>query len=85
MKVTHCDVCDCSIAKSISFVYDRTMDAAGSMSDDSYDVDLCVECEVESYRRLISKIPELVAHDRFTVNATIINIIKSMLKTGRLE
>jgi hypothetical protein len=39
-KIT-CDICGRSDAISHSFLYDRRMDAAGSMENVSYDVDLC--------------------------------------------
>lgn len=40
--ITKCDVCGREGAKRHSFVYDRRMDAAGSMENIYHDVDLCV-------------------------------------------
>ena len=36
-----CDICDKENSESHSFLYDRRMDAAGSMENEYYDVDLC--------------------------------------------
>jgi hypothetical protein len=83
MKVIHCDVCDSSIAKSKSFSCARTLNASGSMSEDSYEVDLCLECEVVAYRKLVALVPGMVASDRYAINATISAIIKDMIKKGR--
>jgi len=49
-----CDVCNkrCGEDHRICVLYDRSVDAAGSMDDDSKNVDLCGTCAIKAIKSL---------------------------------
>ena len=49
-EVVRCDICGDSPAKRLGFAYERRMDAAGSMENVYYDIDLCVLHKYEVHR-----------------------------------
>ena len=55
MQIKICDICGERTDNTVSYVYDRRMDAAGSMEDVCFTRDLCFRCELKMIKIAINK------------------------------
>lgn len=69
-EVVKCDVCGTSPGTHLSFPYDRRCDAAGSMENIYYDIDLCTmhKYEVDRIRENYNEKPKKIT--RYNMSAS---------------
>lgn len=78
MLKRHCDVCGHDEADPLSIVYDREVDAAGSMDDVSLDLDVCPDCHITILKRAIHSLGTEFSLSKYHVGE---HIRKSALKS----
>jgi hypothetical protein len=83
MRTLICDICGKHPANYLSFCHDRKLDAAGSMYDVFFEIDLCEKCELNVYRSLVKALPDAIDRpvdiNKFTINECIVKIIQDIL------